>query len=325
MNEILDDTSKKNEPDNNVAVVVPCKPSEFGNFLSNLLSKPQSLIGEKEGVFEIDNKAISNVYHLVDQRVKTQNKGTLANFEIKITYDNGTSVSHKSVGEFEKYYPTEPGIPNEAVLSFIYLVEFNGREAPEKQEIEIVFTTKPNRTIENRKKWYSSGVIQWSILHTERTWASDMNGLLKNHAKHCVDDNSGIWHFISKNYEEVTNYLATLIIVLFSIFWLLNTFEFLKENKDVGINILAHYYTFSAVCLFLLYAFLGTVVRLVTIHLIIQKESFICLVDKDFENKTQRKNKSKKRLVFYALSFVLNITAGIIASIAYNSGFALGL
>ena len=128
-----------------IPMVIPCEVSEFGNFVMGLLGKPQTIKGQEEGVFDISPKDISNVYHLIDQRITKQNDGQLVHFEVKVIYDNGASVTHKRVEDFEAYYPTDNGFPVEIALSFHYLIKFNDRDVPEKQEINFVFSSNPNQ------------------------------------------------------------------------------------------------------------------------------------------------------------------------------------
>lgn len=301
-----------------IPIVIPCDVSEFGDFITNLLSKPQTLKGEIEGVFNITPKNISNVYHLIDQRITKQNDAQLVHFEIKVVYDNGASVTHKKVEDFEKYYPIDNGFPSEVVLSFYYLIKFKDKEVPEKQEINFVFSANPNQNRE-RNKWYTSGLIEWNISHTERTWASDINGLLKTHAKNCMNKRSGFWSWLVKYYDEIMHYLGGIVICIAAVLWGTSTFGYLA--KEPNIVAMAKYYTGSAIVFTVMYFSILIVSRLVAMQLIVRKESFICLVDKDFEEKTKRRKKATWRLGLYFLSLILNVAIGVIANMVYNSSW----
>jgi len=314
--------NESNRKNDDIGIVIPCKVEDFGKFLTGLISKPQTIKGELEGVFEIEDKEISNVFHLIDQRIKEQNEGSLAHFEIKVVYDDGTSISHKTISDFESYYPTAPAKPEEIVISFNYIIKFQNRTVPEKQEIEIVFNAEPNKS-DGRNKWYAGGLIEWRINHTERTWAADMNGLLKNHAALCINTNSGFWKCLRRYYEEIIHYFSTVVFMTVLISWLFSTFEFLETTPSY--IQLSKFYTVSLVVLGLLYIFLGTIIRIITIHLVVKKESYICLIDKDNEYKKNQKNKSVRRLMMYFISFGVAILAGVISSYIYNLGWARGL
>lgn len=314
----LGSTTKNND---HIGIVIPCKVEQFGDFITGLIGKPQTVKGEVDGVFDVGVKDISNSWHLIHQRVTKQNDGTLASFEIRVTYDNGTSVSHKSVVDFESYYPTLPGKPEEIVLSFVYLIKFQDRQVPEKQEIDVVFNTSPNKN-EKRQKWYAGGVIEWRIRHSERTWASDINGLLKNHANHCIAKGSGFWKWFRRYYEEVVHYFGVLVLASVVVNWLFSTFAFLETGPSY--LQIAKYYTVSGVVLFLIYIFIGTLVRTVAVHLLIKKESFICLIDKDFDYKEKQRKKSFQSLVIYFISFIVASLSGVVGNYIYNLDWAKG-
>ena len=317
----VDESNHMAKPDQ-IPMVIPCGVNEFGNFIMGLLSKPQHLKGEEEGIFEIGIKDIGNVFHLIDQRIKKQNGGSLVNFEIKVIYDNGTSISHKQVADFESYYPTENAKPIEAILSFNYLIKFNDKKVPEKQEITFIFSAEPNKSPE-RQKWYACGLIQWEILHSERTWAADINGLLKNHAANCMSKKSQLWSWFIRNYEEIQYYLGALIICTVVCLWASSTFAYLKSLPEI--YSLFRYYT-GSVAIFITMVFLINItVRVVSLRLVVKKESYICLIDKDFTDRDKQKSKSTFRVFIYAATVIINIGIGVVSNIVYNSNWLKGI
>lgn len=315
-------SNNSNKNEDGFGILLPCRIEEFGEFVTKLIGKPQRLKGETDGVFTIRKNEVSNVYHLIDQRIKEQNEGSLAHFEIKVVYDNGTSISHKNIIDFESYYPTLPGRPEEIIIFFTYLIKFRNRDVPEKQEIEIAFSTVPNRS-DKRQKWYAGGLIEWNINHTERTWASDMNGLLKNHAASCIESKSGFWKWLRRYYEEVSHNFGIIVFLLAAIFWLQTALNFLESNPTL--TQLAQFYTISAIVLMSLYIIIGTIIRAITLYLIVKKESFICLIDKDETDRKKLTNKATRRLGIYVFSFILTISTGVIANIIYNLDWTKGL
>lgn len=309
----IDRPSTSHSRDN---LILPCKLSDFGDFIMGLVSKDQTIKGELEGVFDIGAKEVSNVFHLIDQRIKSQNDGQLLYFEIKVVYNDGASVTHTTVSDFESYYPVDNGFPVEIAMSLHYLLQFKGRDIPEKQEIDFVFSTYPNRSPE-RQRWYVAGLIEWKISHTERTWAADINGLLKSHAAASIDKFSGFWAWVVKYYEEVVNYSAWLVTATFIIYWLINTHQYLDKTPDT-IQV-ARYFSTSIALYILLGIFIGLIVRLVTVQLVVRRGSFICLVDKDKERRTKAKSKATGRFVIYIFSVLTQILIGIGVSLIISS------
>lgn len=56
------------------AVILPCEPEEFREFISGLLGKPQTITKHMAGPFELTTRDIENFYHLVVQRVSQQGR-----------------------------------------------------------------------------------------------------------------------------------------------------------------------------------------------------------------------------------------------------------
>lgn len=73
---------------NQYAVVLPCEPDYFRDFVAGLLGKPQTITKEIFGAFELNKDDIANFYHLVIQRVGQQNESTLIQFTVRIVYDD---------------------------------------------------------------------------------------------------------------------------------------------------------------------------------------------------------------------------------------------
>jgi hypothetical protein len=66
----------------NYEVLLPCAPEDFGEFVSRLLGKPQTIERLIYGVFEIKKEDVINTYHLVEQRIHQQNEAVLVQFSV---------------------------------------------------------------------------------------------------------------------------------------------------------------------------------------------------------------------------------------------------
>ena len=119
-------------------VVLPCEIKDFNRFVAELLGKPQELKGEIEGTFEINHKEISNVYYLLEQRMRNQHGQAPINFVITVFYSDGTSATHNNIPDFERYIPINSCHPISVLINAIYLIKFEGRMIPEKQEVDVV-------------------------------------------------------------------------------------------------------------------------------------------------------------------------------------------
>ena len=58
-------------------VTLPCSPEDFRDFIGGLLGKPQTVEHRIRGSYEVDLAALTNLHHLVDQRIHQQNDAHL--------------------------------------------------------------------------------------------------------------------------------------------------------------------------------------------------------------------------------------------------------
>lgn len=130
---------------NRTAVLLPCEPDQFRDFIAGLLGKPQVIERVISGPFTVTRGNVENLYHLLDQRLASQNDATLIQFVARIVYDDKSSVLLNSFGDFLAYKEVKPLISTSVHLSWIHLVKFRNKSAPEKQQIDISFIAGKSR------------------------------------------------------------------------------------------------------------------------------------------------------------------------------------
>ena len=301
-------------------LILPCDVKDFSQFVSGLLGKPQEEKGKVIGDFQVEPKNISNIFHLINQRVVHQNDGSLMNFTIEVLYDNGTSITHKDVTTFESFYPTSDATPKEIVISFTYLIKFKNKIAPEKQDIEVVISTEQNR-LRGTGAWISGGVFEYRINHTDRTWSADIANVLKNHADNFVNKTTWFMKFIARNDDDIFEYVFWAVIFCFCTYWYgsINSLYF-NENTSLFENkvFLQHMVNFVYVLISLV-VFTKIIEKIAAFRFFVRKLSFITLVDKDYEKMNKKKSGIFWRMLGYFLSLLLNIGAGIVASYVYTN------
>lgn len=177
--------------DSQYAVMLPCTKEDFREFIAGLLGKSQTIEVAVGGTFDVSKDDLINLYHLVDQRIAQQNDASLVQFSVQIGYDDFSSVLLNSLEEFTRYAEVRPHLSHTATLTWIYLVRFNGKSTPEKQEISITFRTKSERNssvlvLEEmlpRRQLFdlAQGEFFVQIRHTARSWGVDMESLLTGH------------------------------------------------------------------------------------------------------------------------------------------------
>jgi hypothetical protein len=194
------------------SVVLPCAPEDFAEFVSGLLGKAQTLQKVFAEAFEVDKNDIASTFHLVEQRVRQQNEAALVQFTIKIVYDDDSSVLLNSLTEYLHYSEIRPLVSIAAYLSWTYLIKFQDKRFPEKQQIELAIVTNQD----NPPLYIEDGVriinrsrivhgmpgfshIDLRVSHTARTWAVDVESLLTGHIKTWLCAQSGLKQFITKH------------------------------------------------------------------------------------------------------------------------------
>jgi hypothetical protein len=189
------------------ALTLPVEPDQLGLFISGLLGKPQTIGRLIRGPFEIKRADIENLHHLIEQRIASQNKATLVGFTAKIAYDDASSVLLNSFVQLQTYNEVKPLASTAIHLTWTYLIQFNNKSVPEKQQIELSIVAHDlddeveiDREIVRRIMITRSGagVMQLRISHTDRTWGADLDGLLTGHLKQLLVRLSGLKEFVAK-------------------------------------------------------------------------------------------------------------------------------
>lgn len=169
-------------------ISLPFNTEHLGDFISGLLGQPQSIEKVFTTPFIARNEYFIHLIALIQQRLEQQNVHEFVSFQAMIGYKDKTRRKFTSIESFVSYSESLNLISTEVNFKFGILVHFPKKDIPEKQEIDIDFSTTENelhgypRSIINlalgRKK--VSGVILVEVNHTERTWADEILKLVEN-------------------------------------------------------------------------------------------------------------------------------------------------
>ena len=176
---------------NNHSLVIPVDRESLGNFISGLLGRPQTIENRFWGTFDLNKTHIIDIFHLVDQRVRQQNKGQLIQFTVTIIYSDESSVLLNSFSDFETYRDVNDKISVAAELSWTYLIQFEDRPTLEKQVIELAIKTAKTKTkiagtaidllFPSFQRLSNSFFLR--IQHTARSWGADVEHLIAGKIK----------------------------------------------------------------------------------------------------------------------------------------------
>lgn len=176
---------------------LPYTPEQFARFLKGLLGRPQEISRIIEGLFEVEQANISDLHHLLGQRIAQQNQGSLIGFQARLVFDDRSSATLRSLDELLSYNETRPVISDALHITWDYLLKFEDKADPERQRIEfsIQASGTGNPVIADSPSGQAQKVVangseddhsvgpyfSYTISHTARTWATDMDTLLANY------------------------------------------------------------------------------------------------------------------------------------------------
>lgn len=324
-NEPAGDGMEERRPEKPYYVVLPCEVKDFRKFVSGLLGKPQELRGEIEGLFQISHQEISTIYHLLEQRMSKQNDSTLVHFGVTVYYDDGQSVVHNSIPAFEAFHPVTPCVPTGVIVTATYLIKFRGHDAPEKQEIEVTIATNPEYRQHEVHKWFDGGLFEYRVVHTERTWATDISGLLRNHAQTILKPKTKVAKFVSRHADELTTYFALTVAMVSAVVWAfvatakINVFPGLGDV--VATKALLSFFVRSVVALLFLASAALAVRTYVENNAYIRNSSGILLTEHDKKKFAEERKQSLLGWVKYGVAWSASIASGVLSSVIYSKNW----
>jgi hypothetical protein len=346
----MNDNSVEPIKNDSYAIALPCSTEDFGNFIGSLLGKPQTISKAYRGAFEIKPEDITNSYHIVLQRIKQQNNAHLIQFTVRLVFDDNSSILLNSFDDFCAYNEVRPVTAVQAHLSWSFIVNFQDRKHPEKQEIELSFvTTAPgglaifetdDSPVIPLAKLISGGIISFRIKHTARTWGADIESLLAGHIKNIILPQSKNRDFAQKHSGKiaaalaVTFFTATVAVCvasansistdqLQSLGHLIGAANATDKKVDKLLEMVASGFWgkyFFSVFVFTIFSFVAAVFIAVWAETSAdtRRPSYLLLTKKSY----QHKDEADKQYRFKWFSFLGSIAFSIVTGIASNILFS---
>lgn len=153
----------------------------FGEFVKGLLGRPYEISRILDEEFDVDQEWINQTSETIIQKVQ-QHDAELVEFSGGISFSDGLEKRFSDLSQFNSYVNTQELLSRGAWLSFIYLIQFPNRSIPERQQITINISTSGTqisdyiRSLHEKK---SDNCISYSIQSTERTWAEDIEKIIR--------------------------------------------------------------------------------------------------------------------------------------------------
>lgn len=220
-------------------VLIPVSQDKFADFIAGLLGASQTFEKVYRKAFELSHGQVENSFHLIDQRVKQQNEASLIEFSVRVGYDDDSSVLHASLGDFLAYSEVKPLVVTSLQLKWVYLIKFPDRSVPEKQTIELSFQIDgavglvhidDGVHVVPRAARFLPAHIRTRIVHTARTWATDIDSLLEGHIKTLTRDVTGLRSWLCDHSGVVALTTGATFLVVFLVSTYLAADSFVEQQ-----------------------------------------------------------------------------------------------
>lgn len=223
-------------------VILPFNKEQFTGFITSLLGRPQKIEQKFAFPFELSSEDVKDTFHLVEQRVHDQNEADLIQFTVDVSYNDGSSITHSCLDDFLNYKEVKPLIPSSISMTWSYLITFQNRAAPEKQEIEVKFIShashfSPEYSYKGLDHWFihAVGMSRVKINHTSRSWSLDIESLLTNHIRTYEKNEPNFRKWFRKNSTRIS--MAFFLSILFiGLIGLLTTTYLLTEEERIAVE-----------------------------------------------------------------------------------------
>ena len=323
-------------------VQFPLTQKGFSEFVNKLLGEPQQVQGVLEGSFIVDIRGIEKLYATIMQRVNQQNKANLIDFISKIYFGNETNITLKSLEGLTTYRNLEDLKVVKLELTWIFLIKFEDKEAPEKQVIRIRFDTKHMIRSYRTKYLLGDGGVQYDICYTARTWGIDIENLIRN-AINSTFIQKNKWKEIVKKIKEPLSLLIPTIIyvIVFCINGIsVNSYldssvqniveQISKIQVEEQFSFVAKYVASTPWYQFTIYNNLFLIIMLIVCIVfgfwlddilddILEEKSFIFLLDSDERLITQQVSRELgKQTTKYVLALMFNIVCGVLSNFIFQ-------
>jgi hypothetical protein len=217
------------------AVILPCGPEQFSQFISGLLGRPQELVGVRSGRFRIDREGALQLNALIVQRVFQQHGVHPLQFTARVAFDNGTSVLLNSIEDFTNFHEVRPVCSVGLTLTWSFLIHFQGAHTPEKQDIEVSFHGERRFIVTDSTPILRTGGASYRIKHTARTWGADIEGLLANYLDDLMAKEGVVRTFVREN-SGIIGIITAVVVLSTFVTGLVWTSSEVVESHSAALN-----------------------------------------------------------------------------------------
>ncbi len=221
--------------DDSGQISFPISTDDFREFISSLLSRPDTLKGSYEGTFIFTKEFIVNLDISLRNRIESQNDLLYEDSSIKVYYDDDTIEEFSSVVRFENESCKKNVTCTGFACAWKYLIRF-GAELPQSQTIT-VSTYEGGEEITRNSDHHEFDVefppkVEYVIQFTNRIWAREIESILRH--DHIIQAcQEKVW--VEKVYGHLEGYLKGISSLFFTVliigFFITGLFAFFSPNS----------------------------------------------------------------------------------------------
>jgi hypothetical protein len=326
------------------SVSVPIDKKVLGQFISGLLGQPQTVERSFKAAFSIDHAWLIHLCSLIFQRVNQQNAPEPLAFEATVLYRDGLSRKVSSYQAFEHFSETQNAVCVGVKIDISLLIQFPGKEIPERQELIFYFSTELKDTTFLETMFGGGlGIGETAVVirHTERTWADDILNLISKELESIQVHDNSLKKFLRKSFLPFASLLFPIsMLITMSIQTWMNSgtrkqleahIASLLASHDVslqGLHEKANALLQSANYVnneksgfplaFLMSIAVPVIVLLLGMALAQPSPSFLLMSKASQKHKTDTEAKQKRKLLVLIGSMVLTIALGVASSFLYD-------
>jgi len=221
-----------NHSEGRTAVAIPATGKALANFIGELLGQRRNIEKIFKGCsFSVDLNWLLNLHLMIDQRIVSQNDGSLADFKATIYFDSGRIHNLYGFDAFNSYRDISNEVCGAVEMGWTYLVKFPSKELPEKQEINFRIAVDEKfkeRKTQSRYGFFNDylkvgadadSLAKIEIAYTDFTWGED----IQSHVTRYIDSSFHkadicarfISYIISTKFLPFIGFLLFPIAVLF--------------------------------------------------------------------------------------------------------------
>lgn len=192
--------------------LVPCDPTEFGDFLMGLLRAPKTLAFGRKIEFIISSKEFTDFHALLIDRISEQHEFALVSLIATLSYSDGRTYVYRDISDLEHHRELSGADCIRASLGWTFLVSLPNESVPQKQIVELNFSVGQAKAANGsfaimfdgdddllfRRRAY----VGFTVEHTHVTFGNDIGNLLRERVE-ALQTPDKFGDFLRKKYIRV--------------------------------------------------------------------------------------------------------------------------